>query len=264
MIKLIFFSLRALLPSVVALVIYAPAASVVAAPTLQVAAAADLAACMPEINRGFAASPEGAQVEVRASIGSSGNFFAQIRNGAPFEVFLSADLFYPRELARAGLADASTLSIYAIGHLVMWSTDPGLNMNAGLRLLLEPSVLRIAIANPAVAPYGRAAKATLERAALWDAIRSKLVFGENVAQAAQFVETGNAQVGLVGGSQVQGKGRSWLVPQELYPPLEQGGIVTAKGRANPAAQKYLAWLQSDAGRAVLQKCGLGVPDKTPR
>jgi molybdate transport system substrate-binding protein len=238
-----------------------------AAPVLQVAAAADLATCIAEINRGFAAGADG--VEVKASVGSSGNFFAQIKNGAPFDVFLSADMFYPRELARTGLADATTLIIYAQGRLMMWSTDPGLDLNAGLRVLLEPSVLRIAIANPAIAPYGRAAKAALEKAALWDAVRPKLVFGENVAQTAQFVETGNAQVGFVGSAHVLGangsaKGRSWLVPQELYPVLEQGGIATAKGRANPAAAKYLAYLQSEAGRAILQKCGFTVPDTRNR
>jgi molybdate transport system substrate-binding protein len=236
----------------------------IAAPALHVAAASDLATCIEEINRGFAQSA--GELEVKVSVGSSGNFFAQIKNGAPFEVFLSADMFYPRELARVGLADVTTLIIYAQGHLMMWSIDPALDLNAGLRVLLEPSVLRIAIANPGVAPYGRAAKAALEKAALWDAVRPKLVFGENVAQTAQFVETGNAQIGFVGSSHVHDKngnlkGRSWLVPQELYPPLEQGGIVTAKGRANPAAAKYLAYLQSDGGRAILQKCGFTVPDK---
>ncbi len=233
------------------------------AATLQVAAAADLATCVDELNRGFAAGADGA--EVRVSVGSSGNFFAQIKNGAPYDVFLSADTFYPRELVRAGLADAGTLVVYAQGRLMMWSTEPGLDLSVGLRILLEPSVARIAIANPAVAPYGRAAKAALEKAALWDAVRPKIVFGENVAQTAQFVETGNAQIGFVGRAHTQGanaKGRSWPVPQEYYPILEQGGIVTAKGRANPAAPKYLDYLRSDAGRAILQKCGFDLPPKT--
>jgi molybdate transport system substrate-binding protein len=253
---------RLLLQSLAAVLLLAPLHA--AAAPLHVAAAADLATCIAELNQHFSAANDG--VEVKSSVGSSGSFFAQIKNGAPFEVFLSADLFYPRELAKAGLADAATLVIYARGQLVMWSSDPGLDLNAGLPLLLDPSVNRIAVANPAVAPYGRAAKAALERAALWDAVRPKLVFGENVAQTAQFVETGNAQIGFVGSAQLNGpngsrKGRSWLVPQELYPVLDQGGIVTAKGRANPAAAKYLAYLQSDDGRTVLQKCGFSVPDR---
>lgn len=236
-----------------------------AAPVLQVAAAADLVACIVELNEGFAKSVGGA--EVKASIGSSGNFFAQIKNGAPFDVFLSADVQYPRELAKAGLADAATLTVYAYGQLVMWTNDPKIDVSTGFPLLTDPRIQRIAIANPDHAPYGRAAKAALERAGVWDAIKHKLVFGENIAQTAQFVETGNAQVGFVAIVQIktgnnQPKGRAWQVPAELYPLLEQGGIVTAKGKKNPLAPKYLVFLRSEAGRTILRKYGFVLPKES--
>lgn len=239
---------------------WAPAGQ--AAPTLQVAAAADLAVCIAELNDSFAAGV--GTIEVKTSIGSSGNFFAQIRNGAPFDVFLSADTHYPRELAKAGLADAATLTVYAHGQLMMWTNDPQLDLSAGLRLLSEPKITRIALANPDVAPYGRAAKSALVQAGVWDAIKHKVVLGENVAQTAQFVETGNAQVGFVGSAHIKTsanaqRGRAWPVPTDLYPVLEQGGIVTVKGKQNPLAPRYLAFLRSEAGRTILRKHGFTVP-----
>lgn len=234
-----------------------------AAPVLQVAAAADLATCIDEINRSFAQSVGGA--DVRSSIGSSGNFFAQIKNGAPFDVFLSADTHYPRELAKAGAADGATLVIYAHGRLMMWTTDPTLDLNAGFALLTDPKITRIAIANPELAPYGRAAKAALEHAGIWKTIQHKLVFGENIAQTAQFVETGNAQIGFVGSAHIKtannaAKGRAWQVPADFYPLIEQGGIVTAKGRTNPLAPQYLAFIRSEAGRKILLRYGFTLPE----
>jgi molybdate transport system substrate-binding protein len=235
---------------------------------LQVAAAADLATCIDELDRGFEKSVRGS-ADVKASIGSSGNFFAQIRNGAPFDVFLSADTHYPLELAKAGLADAATLTVYAHGRLMLWSADPAIDLEKGMQLLLDPKITRIAIANPDIAPYGRAAKAALERAGLWDAVKPKLVYGENVAQTAQFVETGNAQVGFVGSAHIKtasgaAKGRAWQVPPALYPLLEQAGIVTAHGKTNPAAIQYLEYLESEAGRAILLKYGFTLPPEKRR
>src|SRR5262249_45668359 len=131
------------------------------------------------------------------SIGSSGNFFAQIKNGAPFDVFLSADTDFPMALAKDGLADSSSLVVYAYGRLVMWSNKPTVDVSTGFKALTQPAIKRIAIANPNVAPYGRAAKEALQRAGVWDAVKPKIVFGENISQTAQFVETGNADVGLV-------------------------------------------------------------------
>ncbi|MEC5215594.1 molybdate transport system substrate-binding protein [Actimicrobium sp. GrIS 1.19] len=239
------------------------AVSATAAPALQIAAAADLAICINELNATFAKANGNA--DVRSSIGSSGNFFAQINNGAPFDVFLSADLDYPRKLAEAGFADASSLTTYAIGRLVLWSSDPTLDLDRGFRVFADARVQHIAIANPELAPYGRAARAALQHASAWDGIASRLVIGDNVAQAAQFIATGNAQVGLVGAAHVSATkgGRAWIVPPDWYPVIEQGGIVTASGRSNPLAAKYLAFLRSDGGRDILRRYGFALPDRTP-
>jgi molybdate transport system substrate-binding protein len=236
--------------------------------SLQIAAAADMALCMDELNAAFVKANGGAgAIAVKYSIGSSGAFSTQIQNGAPFDVFLSADMDYPRALARAGAADGASLTAYANGRLVLWTNDPKLDPSIGLKLLSDPAVTRIAIANPAFAPYGRAAKAALMRAGVWDALQPKLVFGENLAQTAQFVESRNAQVGLVGTSHLStpahaAKGRAWALPAELYPPLEQGAIVTRHGIGNPLAAKYVAFLGAPQGRAILARYGFGLPATT--
>ncbi len=230
---------------------------------LQIAAAADLAQCMRELNAAFSAAHGGA--DIKFSTGSSGNFFAQIKNGAPFDVFLSADLDYPRALAAAGQAELATLVVYAHGQLVMITTDPVLSIAEGFKLLDDVRVKRIAIANPDVAPYGRAARAALQHQSLWTTVQPRLVFGENVAQTAQFVATGNAQLGLVGRAHVvkfdgSAASRFWVVPSTWYPTIEQGGIVTVHGKDNPLAGQYLFFLHSPGGRAILRRHGFTVPD----
>ncbi|MDB5825185.1 MAG: molybdenum transporter, periplasmic molybdate-binding protein [Herminiimonas sp.] len=234
-------------------------------PTLQIAAAADLALCIDEINAGFVkANGVADAAAVKYSIGASGAFATQIQSGAPFDVFLSADTEYPRLLARAGAAEASSMTVYALGRLVLWTNDAKLDPSRGFTLLTDPAVSRIAIANPAFAPYGRAARAALINAGVWAAIQPKLVLGENLAQTAQFVETRNAQVGLVGTSYLAtpahaAKGRAWALPADQYPQLEQGAIVTRHGAANPLAMKYLTFLTSAQGRAILARYGFGLP-----
>ncbi len=235
-------------------------AALAATPRLQVAAASDLAPCIAALNQAFINSI--GDVQVRASIGSSGNLHAQIQHGAPFDVFLSADMDYPRALAKAGAADAASLVVYAYGRLVLWSADPDLDLSQGLAVLRTPRVKRIAIANPDVAPYGRAARAVLQHAGLWDTIQPKLVRGENLAQTAQFIETGNAQAGFVSAAHAAGstvKGRSWPVPLSFYPVIEQGAIITRHGRSNPLAAKYLRFLQSEAGRTILRQYHFSLP-----
>lgn len=223
-----------------------------AAAPLRLAAAADLATCMPALNAGFGG-------ETSVTTGASGNFHAQIRNGAPFDILLSADTGYPQALADAGLAEGASMMVYALGQLMLWSADPGLDTGAGLSVLTNPAVRRIAIANPEVAPYGRAAKAALQQAGLWERLQGKLVYGENVAQAMQFVESGNAQAGLVGKAHLQGRPGGWALPPGSHPVLEQGAIVTARGKANPAAARYLEFLRSERGRALLAGCGFMLP-----
>jgi molybdate transport system substrate-binding protein len=232
-----------------------------AAPLL-VAAAADLSYCMDELGAAF--ERQAPRAELKVSTGASGNLFNQIRNGAPFDVFLSADMAYPRQLVRDGAADGATLTPYALGRIVLWSLDPRFDLKQGMPVLQDSRLSRIAIANPAVAPYGRAAKAALEAAGTWQALQPKLVIGENIAQTVQFVQTGNAQIGIVSYASVlaprlKGSGSYYLIPDAGMAPIEQGAIVTAHGKANPLAARFVQFLSSPAARDILQRHGFGLP-----
>jgi molybdate transport system substrate-binding protein len=235
-----------------------------AAPLL-VAAAADLSYCIDDIAASF--RKEAPDAEIKISTGASGNFFAQIRNGAPFDAFLSADVDYPSQLARLGAADGRTLTRYAVGRIVLWSPDPKLDVDKGLALLRDPRITRIAIANPATAPYGRAARAALERDGLWEAVQAKLVIGENISQTLQFVQTGNAQVGLVSlaslrSPRLAGAGRYALVPDTGLAPIEQAAIVTKHGADNPLAARFVRFLGSPAARAIFERNGFSIPARS--
>lgn len=230
--------------------------------TLTVAAASDLTYSIGELAEAFRKQVPGANV--KTSLGSSGNFFAQITNGAPFDVFLSADLMYPQRLASAGAADAATLSTYAIGRLALWSLDPRFDLRQGMAVFKDARLTRVAIANPDVAPYGRAARAALQQHGVWDGLTGKLVMGDNIAQAAQFIQTGNAQVGVVSYATVlaprlKGVGQHYLVPQAGLAPIEQGAIITRHGQGNPLAPRFMQFLRSPAARAILQRHGFALP-----
>ena len=230
---------------------------------LLVAAASDLGYCIDELVGAYRKTAPDAEPKV--SLGASGNFFAQIRNGAPFEVFLSADMDYPRQLARLGAADGATLVPYAIGRIALWSLDPQVDPNRGLSALIaDARVKRFAIANSVTAPYGRAAKAALERDGLWNTVQPKLVIGENIAQTAQFVQTGNAQAGIISfatlhSTKLKGVGRYALVPTNGLSPIEQGAIVTKAGAANPHAAAFIRFLGSPEARAILARNGFSLP-----
>lgn len=231
---------------------------------LRIAAAANLRFALDEIVAAWATSHPEARVE--PTYGSSGNFFAQIKQGAPFDLFFSADMDYPRRLVEAGLADGSTLRVYAIGQLVVWvPTGSALDVaSKGLGALADPSVRRVAIANPEHAPYGRAAMAALEAAGLADVVNPKLVFGDNVDQAAQFVESGNADAGLIPLSLAKaptlaGRGRFAVVPQELYPPLEQGVVILTKTDRGTTARAFIEFVLGPEGRAILARYGYLAP-----
>lgn len=230
--------------------------------TLLVAAASDLVYCIGELGAAFSKEVPGAEVKV--STGASGNFFAQIKRGAPFDVFMSADMDYPRRLAREGAADAASLAPYAVGRLAVWTLDARFDVRQGMRVLADRRLARLAIANPDVAPYGRAARDALVRHGLWDALQGKLVIGENVAQAAQFVQTGNAQLGIVSlatvvSPRLKGVGRYYLVPEDGIAPIEQGAIVTRHGRTNPLAARFVRFLQSERAQAILVRGGFALP-----
>ena len=232
-----------------------------AAPLI-VAAASDLAYCIDDLAAAF--RKEAPEAEVKVSIGASGNFFAQIRNGAPFHVFMSADMIYPTQLAKAGAADGASLRPYAIGRIVLWTTDARFDVSKGLELLRDPRVTRVAIGNPDTAPYGRAAKAALERDKLWEAVQPRPVIGENIAQAAQFVQTGNAQLGIVSYATVRSPrmanlGRYQLISDAGVPPIEQGAIVTTAGGKEPLAARFVRFLGSPAARSILERNGFGLP-----
>ena len=239
-------------------------ASAAAAQSLSIAAASDLQHVLPTIAEPFERSTG---VKVNVSFGSSGNFFAQIKNGAPFDVFLSADIDYPRELERAGLTEPGTLLAYATGSLVLWTrSGSGLDVQRGLDVLLSENARHIAIANPEHAPYGRAAVAALRSAGLYDKIQSKLVLGENVSQAAQFVQSGNAEAGLIPFSLARAMttgaaGQYVRVPPQLYPPIEQAGVVVRASRHTKDARAFLAFLNQPGTRALLANAGFGPPPR---
>ena len=230
---------------------------------LVVGAAADLSAALQEVAERY---EKQTGVKVKLSFGASGALTQQIQNGAPFDVFFSADMDYPKQLVAAGLADGASLYQYAVGKLVLWvPADSPLDVeHKGMNVLLDPSVKKIAIANPQHAPYGRAAVAALKHAEVYDQISKRLVLGENVSQAAQFAESGNAQVGFVALAHavapgVRGKGKYWEVPAEDYPPLAQGVVVLAHSLHKKQAEEFLAYLRTKEAAGLLRKYGFTLP-----
>jgi molybdate transport system substrate-binding protein len=202
--------------------------------------------------------------EVKVSLGSSGNFHAQIQNGAPFQVYMSADEKYPRDLIAKGFAITDSYVVYGTGRIALWTLKPEFNIKQGLTALTDASVTRVAIANPAHAPYGRAAEAALNKYGIWNQIQPKLVLGENIAQTAQFVQSGNVDAGIVAVSllsspKLKGVGRWVEVPGNLYPPLVQAAVVTRAGASSKLARQYVAYLGSSEARVILQRFGFVAP-----
>ena len=232
--------------------------------TLAIAAASDLIYCLEELNAAF--QEQNPSVALKTSAGSSGNFFAQIQNGAPFDVFLSADVKYPAALAKAGLADSSSLTLYAIGRIVLWTLQPDIEVSQGLQILHDAKVRKLAIANPEHAPYGRAAQAALEHYQMWQALQQKIVLGENIAQTAQFVQTGNADAGIVAlalvvSPKLADTGKFYEIPEAHYPRLEQAAVLTRRGSEKPSAISYLAFLLSPEARTIFDRYGFRLPEQ---
>ena len=225
-------------------------------PQFLIAAASDLRFAMDEIAAQFQkAHPE---VAVHTSYGSSGQFTQQIENGGPFDVFCSADVAYPKKLASEGLALPGSEFVYAIGHIVVWVPASSAIQLAGANALRDPSIRHIAIANPQYAPYGRAAEAALRSLGLYDEVKDKLVYGENVSQAQQYVETGAAEIGIIPPSVAKG-GRSWEVPLDSYPKMEQGGVIVKSSRNAALAQEFRTFLLGEQGRSILKRYGFYLP-----
>ena len=232
-------------------------------PELVVAAAADLSAALKEIGDSY---EKKTGVKVKLSFGASGALTQQIRNGAPFDLFFSADMDYPHQLIAAGDAEGASSYQYAEGRLVLWvPADSPLDLQRlGMNAVLDPSVKKIAIANPQHAPYGRAAVAALKHAGVYDRIADRLVQGENVAQAAQFVESGNAQAGFVALAHVLapgmgGKGKYWEVPADFYPALAQGVVVLSHSQHKKEAAQFLEYIKTKEAAEVLRKYGFTLP-----
>lgn len=231
--------------------------------TLAVAAAANLKTAAEELKKVFQAEHPG--VEVTLLFGASGALFSQLQNGAPFDLFLSADRDFPARLVQAKLARAADERVYAFGKLVAWvpAASPLFLERRGLAALGEPGVKRIALANPAVAPFGRATEAALKNAGVYQAVQDKLVLGTSVAQTAQFATTGAADVAFLPLSLTLGKelasGRVYAVPVSLYPRIEQSGIVLAASLEPALARAFLELLTSEKGRAILLQAGYGLP-----
>jgi len=223
-----------------------------------VAAAADLKFAMDSLVKVFSAGSD--KVIVKLVYGSSGNFFEQISNDAPFDLFFSADLEYPQRLEQQHKT-LSAIKIYGTGQIVLWSNklDPS---KEGMNSLLLPSITRIAVANPAHAPYGRRAEESLRYYKLYDKLREKLVIGENISQTAQFVSTGAADIGVIALSlalspQLQKEGKYWLIPETSHQPLKQGYVLLQHAKGNEEAQKFATFIASAKARAVLEYFGFG-------
>jgi len=232
---------------------------------INVAAAADLSAALQEVAANY---EKRTGVAVKLSFGASGALTQQIQNGAPFDVFFSADMDYPKQLIAASQAESATLYRYAVGRLVLWvPSDSPLDVERkGMDVLLDPSVKKIAMANPQHAPYGRAAAAALKHYGMYEKVSDRLVLGENISQAAQFVESGNAQVGFVAlahavAPAMQGKGKYWMVPAEAYPQLDQGVVLISHSAHKADAAAFLEYVKTEEVAAVLRRYGFSLPEQ---
>lgn len=230
----------------------------VRAQQIRVAAASDLRFAMPELAAKF---EKQTGIRISVTYESSGNIFSQLKNGAPFDLFFSADTEYPRKLEAAGLVVPGTLCTYAVGRIVVWTPgNAALDLpRKGLSALRDSRVRKIAIANPDYAPYGRAAIAALQKAGVYAEEKDKLVYGESISQAAQFVQSGNAQVGILAESFVKSSalkdGEVWEIPTALYPPLEQAAVVLKSSADKEKAVSFLQFIKGSDARTVLAKYG---------
>lgn len=238
-------------------------ACVAFAQPLRVAAAASLQGSLDEVAHAFEAAHPGATVEI--SYGASGSLTTQIQQGAPFDLFLAADMEYPAKAGEQGHGRGPVFAFLA-GRLVLWvrkdlALDPS---KGGLAVLKDPRLIHIALANPKLAPYGAAAEAALRSAGLWDALQPRLVFGGNIAQTAQYLQVGAAEAGFIAASEARhpdlhAKGLTWTVPETLHPRLTQGGILLRNGSAPALADAFAAFLSTSEAQASFARYGFGKP-----
>lgn len=231
---------------------------------LAIAAAADLKFALEEVRVAF--HRDHPEIDVETTFGASGQLFAQLSNGAPFDLFLSADIQYPQKLIEQDLAHGDSEFQYALGHLVVWVTnDSPLDVEKlGIEAVVDERVKKIAIANPQHAPYGRASEAALKKLDVYERAQDRLVLGENIVQTAQFVESGSADIGLIALSlalapAMKDKGRFWEVPLDAYPPLEQGGVILKRCLDRETADLFRSFLMGEQGREILKQYGFVLP-----
>jgi molybdate transport system substrate-binding protein len=191
------------------------------------------------------------------AVGATGAFYTQIRNGAPFDVLLAADDDTPARIESDGFAVKGSRFTYALGRLALWSAKPGVVEDHG-DVLKRENVDRVAIANPKLAPYGKAAVETMQKLGVYERLQPRIVQAENIAQAFQFVATGNAPIGFVALSQVfDAKGSKWIVPEDLHAPLRQDAVLLAHGKNNDAAAALMQYLKGDKARGIIRAYGYG-------
>ncbi len=202
---------------------------------------------------------------VKLSLGSSGNFYAQIQNGAPFDLYFSADIGYPKKLEEAGLTVPGSLYRYAVGRIVIWTAlESRINVAKGIDSLKDPSIKKVSIANPKHAPYGRAAVAAMEHFKIYDHVKDRLVLGENISQAAQFIESGACEIGIIALSlamapTMKSKGIYWEIPSEAHPPLEQGAAILKSSKQPKTAQQFVDFMQGTQGQEIMSRYGFTLP-----
>ncbi len=230
--------------------------------SITIAAAADLRFAMDDIVALFMNAHPGARIQT--VYGSSGKFSTQIRQGAPYDIYFSADIAYPRSLYEDGLS-ASAPQVYGVGRIVLWSSAPQ-TAQMTLADLTDPAIRSIAIADPRHAPYGKRAQEALNAAGVWDKVERKLVYGENIAQTAQFVQSGNAQVGIIALSlalspELAKQGSHALIPDRLHQPLLQGFVITRRAAGNALAQEFARFMSGREASAIMSQSGFSLPEE---
>jgi len=229
---------------------------------IMIAAASDLNFAFKELAAEYEKTSDN---HVKLSLGSSGNFFSQIQNGAPFDLYFSADIGYPKKLEEAGLVVPGSLYPYAVGRIVLWAGKGShLDLSKGLEILREPTIKKIAIANPKHAPYGRAAVAAMEHFKVYDQVKDKLILGENISQAAQFIESGACDAGIVALSlalapPMKAAGQYWEIPATAHSPLEQGAVILKQSKHPEAARQFLEFMKGPHGQEIMTRYGFTLP-----
>ncbi len=228
---------------------------------ITIAAAADMKFAMEDIAKAFRAAHPADEVQV--VFGSSGKAHTQIQQGAPYDLFFSADEAFPRELIERGVSASPQPIPYARGRIVLWGTSHDASAMT-LASLDDPAIIHVATADPSHAPYGQRAVEALKASGLWNKVESKMVYGENITQAAQFVQSGNAELGIIALSvalapELAGKSSFFLIPDSLHNPLEQAFIITKRAEKNVLAHQFAAYMQSSEARAVMVRYGFVLP-----